>query len=78
MLRLIIREVAERAGITSARELARLSGIPYESCRRFWNGEAEMIALKSLEKLCSVLDVPPAQLIKYTREPNDRTKDRLR
>ena len=68
MLILIVREVAERAGVQSARELARLSGIPYESCRRFWNGDADMIALRSLEKLCYVLEVPPAQLFAYRRE----------
>jgi DNA-binding Xre family transcriptional regulator len=65
MLKLAVREVAERAGISSARNLSVKTELPYESCRRLWQGTASMVSLATLERLCLVLQVRPAQLFDY-------------
>lgn len=65
MIRLAVREVAERAGISSARNLSVKTELPYESCRRLWQGTATMVSLGTLERLCRVLQVRPAQLFDY-------------
>ena len=65
MLKLAVREVAERAGVSSARNLSVKTELPYESCRRLWQGTASMVSLATLERLCRVLQVRPAQLFDY-------------
>ena len=70
MIRLVVREVAERAGIKSARDLSIRSHLPYESCRLLWNGDSRMIGLGTLERLCTLLDVPPGQLFDFKPEPS--------
>jgi DNA-binding Xre family transcriptional regulator len=67
-LRLIVREVAEREGISNPYELSKRARLPYETCRALWNENSNMIALKTLERLCTVLKVRPSQLIEYEPE----------
>jgi DNA-binding Xre family transcriptional regulator len=67
-LRLIVREVAEREGIKTPYELSKLARLPYETCRALWNEQSNMIALKTLERLCTVLKVRPSQVIEYEPE----------
>jgi DNA-binding Xre family transcriptional regulator len=69
MTRLIVNEVAQRAGIKSAYELAQRTGIPLRSVYRLWYGEASMIGLETIDALCYALEVPPAQLFEYERTP---------
>jgi DNA-binding Xre family transcriptional regulator len=69
MLRFAVREVAEKAGIRNALDLSQRAGLPYESCRRLWQGTSSMVALTTLERLCQVLEVRPAQLFDYEPEP---------
>jgi len=76
-LRLIVREVAEREGITNPYELSKRARLPYETCRALWNENSNMIALKTLERLCTILKVRPSQLIEYEPEvlpPVEETK----
>jgi DNA-binding Xre family transcriptional regulator len=67
-LRLIVREVAEREGIKTPYELSKLAGLPYETCRALWNEQSNMIALKTLERICTVLKVRPSQVIEFEPE----------
>jgi DNA-binding Xre family transcriptional regulator len=69
MIKLVVREVAERAGIKSARDLSIRAKLPYESCRLLWNGDSRMIGLNTLERLCTLLDVPPGQLFDFKANP---------
>src|SRR4051794_40421071 len=69
MIKLVVREVAERAGIRSARDLSIRAKLPYESCRLLWNGDSRMIGLNTLERLCTLLDVPPGQLFDFKANP---------
>jgi DNA-binding Xre family transcriptional regulator len=70
MIKLVVREVAERAGIKSARDLSIRAKLPYESCRLLWNGDSRMIGLNTLERLCTLLDVPPGQLFDFKPNPS--------
>ncbi|MEN3331438.1 MAG: Cro/C1-type DNA-binding domain [Blastocatellia bacterium] len=74
MVRLIVKETAENAGIKSAYELAQRTGIPVRSVYRIWNGEATMLGLDTIDALCYTLEVPIAQLLRYERTPRKPKK----
>ena len=78
MIKLVVKEVAEKEGITNPLELSRLSGLPYETCRRAWNDDASQIGLKTIERLCDVLRVGPGQLFEYYYEPDKPQRKRKR
>jgi DNA-binding Xre family transcriptional regulator len=69
MMKLIVKEVAEREGIASAYELAKRTGIQVTSTYKIWNGEAKMVGLDTLDRLCTVLGVKPGQLFQHRAEP---------
>jgi DNA-binding Xre family transcriptional regulator len=69
VLKLVIKEVAERAGFRNALDLSKRANLPYESVRRLWQGTATMVSLGTLERLCQILEVRPAQLFDYEAEP---------
>jgi DNA-binding Xre family transcriptional regulator len=69
MVILVVKEVAEKAGIKTAYELAQRTDIPIRSVYRIWDGSATMLGLDTIDRLCYALDVPPAQLFKYERTP---------
>lgn len=73
-LRLTIREVAEKEGITNPKELSERTGLYYESCRLMWNGSSRRIDLDSLKAICDALNVGPAQLFEYKRDEPDEPK----
>ena len=73
MIRLTIREIAQREGIENPNALSQAAGLPYETCRRLWQEKATMISLNTIERLCDTLRVRPAQLFDYEYEP-DRAK----
>jgi DNA-binding Xre family transcriptional regulator len=69
MMRLIVKEVAHREGIASAYDLSRRTGVQVTSMYKIWSGEARMIGLDTLDKLCTVLKVKPGQLFEHEAEP---------
>jgi len=68
MLRLVVKELAEREGIENPNALAVATGLPYETCRRIWRGEPRLIGLDTIERLCDFLRVRPGQLFDYEFE----------
>jgi DNA-binding Xre family transcriptional regulator len=69
MIKLVIREIAQREGIANPNSLSLATGLPYETCRRLWQEKATMISLNTIERLCDALRVRPAQLFDYEHEP---------
>lgn len=69
MIRLVVKQVAEREGIENPNALAQATGLPYETCRRLWQEKATMIGLGTVERLCDTLHVRPGQLFDYEYEP---------
>jgi DNA-binding Xre family transcriptional regulator len=68
MLRLTVKELAVREGIENAFQLAQVSGLPYATCRRVWEGRPRLIGMDTLETLCKVLHVRPSQLFDFEYE----------
>jgi DNA-binding Xre family transcriptional regulator len=68
MIRFIVREIAQKEGITSPRELERATGLSYATAHALWNGHPRMVQLETLELLCTRLGVRPGQLFDF--EPN--------
>jgi DNA-binding Xre family transcriptional regulator len=66
MMRLKIKDIAQKLGIKNARQLADRSGINVTSCYQIWNGTAKMISFDVLNTLCNVLQAGPALLLEYT------------
>jgi putative transcriptional regulator len=64
MMKLQVKQVAEAKGIRSANQLSLKTGIPLASMYKIWRGDARMIALDTLEKICIALDVPAGLLFK--------------
>ena len=65
MIKLVVKEAAQRAGIKSAKELSDKAGLHYQTCRLIWHGETKMIGLGTIDSLCKLLKVPPCQLFDF-------------
>ncbi len=63
-LRLHIREIATRQGITRTK-LSRLADLNYQTINALWGDETTSVNLVTLEKIATVLKVPVSAL--YTR-----------
>lgn len=70
MLRMTVKELAEREGIENPNMLSEATGLPYETCRRLWGETPSKIGLATIEALCDVLRVRPGQLFDYEYEPD--------
>lgn len=62
MIRLLVREIAEREGIQNPYQLADRTGLKYESCRLLWHGTSRQLNLRTIELLCRSLMILPGQL----------------
>jgi DNA-binding Xre family transcriptional regulator len=78
MIRLVVREHALREGIENPNALAEATGLPYESCRRLWQGNTTRIDLNTIERLCDTLKLRPGQLFDYEHEPDKPKKKRAK
>jgi DNA-binding Xre family transcriptional regulator len=76
MIRLTVKEVAEKEGIENANQLAEITGLPYETCRTVWNDTAVLIHKKTLGRLCAILHVRPSQLIEWIPDDQDLSSAR--
>lgn len=65
MIRLSIRELAERRGITTAYQLQKLLNVNPAIASRLWKGEQRMISLKTINEVCNALDCGPEALFDY-------------
>jgi putative transcriptional regulator len=69
MVKLQIREAAEKRGITTAYQLQKAAGFHPGHAARLWEGELKMIGLDTIDALCRALKCQPGTLFKY--EPDD-------
>ncbi len=70
MMELTIKEVAEKAGIANARQLAARAGLQLNSAYGLWNATAKRVDLGTLEKLCTLFGVVPGQLFRFEADPS--------
>jgi len=68
MIRLRIREIAEKRGINSAWEFQNVLGIKSpDTAASLWHGRNEKIALATLDALCEKLNCKPNDLLEFKR-----------
>lgn len=67
-IKLIVREVAEQKGITNPFALSNVTGLNYAICYKMWQGAQQRVDLKTLARLCEVLNIKPGQLFHYQIE----------
>ena len=68
MIKIRVREAAERRGYTSAYQLRVALGVSPSLAARLWKGEFEKIGIGTLDKLCALLECQPNQLLRYVAE----------
>jgi DNA-binding Xre family transcriptional regulator len=61
-----VADVARARGIGGPAALARATGIPPTSARRWWHGRIRVLYLRQLVKLCSALNAQPGDLLVIT------------
>ncbi len=62
MIRLRVREVAEKQGLNMSR-LARRADIDLKTVQRIWHDPTKEISTLTLDKLATALGVPASELI---------------
>ena len=76
VIKLDVQNLCIREGITNPFQLAEVTGLPYATCRRIWQGTPAMIGLNTIERLCDVLRVRPGQLFDYEFEADKPKRKR--
>ncbi|MGH9826095.1 MAG: helix-turn-helix domain-containing protein [Blastocatellia bacterium] len=62
MIKLLVKEVAEREGVRNPLDLSKRAGLHYQTVYSLWRGQSKQIGLETIEKLCRALGVRPGQL----------------
>lgn len=70
MVRLIIRELAEKQNLSQSR-LQREAGVTMAQLRRYWYNKSESVTLDGLARIAKVLGVKPGDLIVEDEEEED-------
>jgi len=66
MVRLRVKECANRIGITNASQLSRYTGINLQTCYKLWDGTLDMIGVSTtLNTLCNRLRTTPVDLLEF-------------
>lgn len=65
MIKIQIREMTEKRGITTAYQLRVALGVSPTLATRLWNGEFTQIGIKTLDRLCRVLKCQPDKLLRH-------------
>jgi len=68
MIKIVVKEAAEREGFDNPNALSEATGLPYETCRKLWRGSATRIDMSTIERICDALRVRPGQLFDYEYE----------
>jgi len=68
MIVVSIREMAERAGITTSYGLMKAMNVSPSLAAKWWTNEMKMIGINSLNKLCIVLKCQPGDILRFTDE----------
>ena len=63
MISVRIQQVAQARGIQTAYQLQKAMGINPGMASRLWKGEFEMIGLRTLDRLCDVLNCEPNEIL---------------
>ena len=70
MVKIKIREIAERKGINNPSQLMRATGLNYAQCHLYWNNQPKQIGVDALNRLCMALEITPGQLFEFEPDPD--------
>jgi len=76
MVKLTIREAAEKRGLSTAYQLQKKLSVPPGTAARLWRGDLEMIALKTLDFVCERLECELSEIISRENGKTKTTKTR--
>ena len=62
-----IRELAEKRGIATAYQLQKATGLPPSMAARLFKDEVDMIALRTIETLCTAFECETGELFSQTK-----------
>jgi DNA-binding Xre family transcriptional regulator len=68
MIEVMIKERAEKCGITNAYQLQKAMEVSPTLAARLWRGDFEMIGIVTLDRLCSLLRCQPDKLLRYVQD----------
>lgn len=71
MIKVAIREQAEKRGITTAYQLQKATGVQPSMAAKWWKNDLEKIGIKTLDTLCKVLKCKPNDLLKYEPDASE-------
>jgi DNA-binding Xre family transcriptional regulator len=66
MIKVSIREIAIKKGITTAYQLQKLMNLQPSMAAKWFKNDLKMIGIESLNSLCEALDCEPSNILKYT------------
>jgi DNA-binding Xre family transcriptional regulator len=69
VVRIKIRELAERKGISNPFQLMKATGLNYAQCYLYWNGEPKQLGVDAINRLCMAFAITPGQLFEFERDP---------
>jgi DNA-binding Xre family transcriptional regulator len=67
-VQLTVKDIAEARGFKNAKQLADAAGIHYKSMYTIWSGDAQLISMDVLGRLCTTLRVQPGMLFEQIQE----------
>jgi hypothetical protein len=65
MIKVLVRDVAERAGIQTAYALMKQGELDAKTAYAYWNGTVTRFDASVLERLCNLFNVPVGQLLQH-------------
>ena len=68
MVRTKIRDLAEKRGLTTAYQLQKAANLSPSMAARLYRDEVDMIALRTVDSLCTALACKPGDLFDYVAE----------
>ena len=68
MVKVAIREMAEKRGMTTAYQLQKATGVQPSMAAKWWRNDLQMIGIGTLDLLCRVLKCKPNDILKYEPE----------
>lgn len=74
MIRLRIKEMAEKRGITTAYQLQKAANVPPSAAAKWFKNDLKSIGIETLDLLCKVLECTPNDLLEFQNDGNKRGK----
>ena len=74
MIQTHVQEIAKKRGIETAYQLQKALNISPSVAAKLWADEFELISKTSLERLCTVLNASPAELISYQKTTSGKSR----